>query len=116
MASTTLGQAIKMTRTRLGFTQVEIAEALDIPQSHLSRWELDKAVPSLEQVGALEVALGVRRGALLVQAGYVDSGITDIEIALRTYDGLSEELRGVAVEMFRLVIAGSNVREGQRAP
>lgn len=67
---TALGHAIVSVRKRRGMTQVQAAVAAGIPQVTLSRWD-NGARMSLDDLARLEEGLGVSRGAILVEAGYV---------------------------------------------
>ena len=99
-----MGQAIRLLRERADMTQMELAEATGVAQTQLSRWELDRVVPSLAQVAAIERGLGLRRGRLLVTAGYVDPDIGDVEAALLTDPRLSPDDREIVAELYRLVL------------
>lgn len=88
-----LGAAIRTARGRT--TQEKLAELLETDQSRVSKWERDHHRPSLEEVRAIEDALGRPRGFILVQAGLVElpQGLED-QIALdeRLSDGERELL------------------------
>lgn len=73
-----LGEAIRRVRASVG--QMELAKRMNDPvvdQSRISKWERGIGHPSLDQIRAIEDALGVRRGSVLRLAGYVeDEGST----------------------------------------
>jgi transcriptional regulator with XRE-family HTH domain len=55
---------------------MDFARALGVSESTLSRWE-GGSEPSLEQINDIESLLKLRKGALLIEAGYVDPPGTD---------------------------------------
>jgi transcriptional regulator with XRE-family HTH domain len=64
-----LGAAIR--RARGDRSQSELARRLEVTQSTVSIWESGDRVPFLEQMLELEDALGVPRGRLATEAGFV---------------------------------------------
>lgn len=65
-----LGQAIRRGRGEL--SQAELGRRVGRPQGSISMWESGTNVPSLEKLFDLEAALGLCRGALLVDAGLIE--------------------------------------------
>lgn len=73
-----LGDAIRAARGSL--SQAEVGASLgDVPQTTVSRWERGLVELTLEQVLALETALGLERGDLERRAGYIASRVEDEE-------------------------------------
>jgi len=103
-----LGNAIKAARQRRGMTQEELANELDTTKSAISKYELDKREPNLEQLRKIAHILGVTVSDL-VDSGYW-SRIPDYEIKtafsdnarrdklLCLYDQMSELGQQKAVE------------------
>lgn len=64
------GQQIKRQRLHKGMTQEQLAQALDIDQAAVSRWETGDQAPSLASQHALVRVLGVDLRLLLpLEAG-----------------------------------------------
>ena len=61
MATTTL----KAARLAKGWTQCQLADAAQMPQSHISRLERRAENPKLDTVRRLESALGLKAGTLV---------------------------------------------------
>jgi ribosome-binding protein aMBF1 (putative translation factor) len=100
-----LGAAIRQARmTSTLPTQVDLAAALGIEQTRLSRWELGKVMPSHVEVRQLEIAMGLRRGELLIQGGLVDLGDRDAELALQSDHRLQPESRQALLSLFRAAV------------
>lgn len=76
-----LGASIRKARGRT--TQEALAQAMKTDQSRVSKWERDHHRPTLEEIRAIEDAVGRPRGFILVHAGLVTlpRGIED-QIAL----------------------------------
>lgn len=81
-----LGRAIRDARKLAKLTQDDLAALLQTTQATLSRWELGDVL-TLDQVCAIEDALRLTRGHLLVAAGYVPLG-TSTEDVVRLDPGL----------------------------
>lgn len=45
--------SFKMAREKAGFTQIDAAKALNIPQSTLATWEIGKAMPRASKLSAI---------------------------------------------------------------
>lgn len=61
----TLGENIKNARINKGITQEELATALNTTKATISRYELDKRKPDVEQIQRIAAFLGVHEIALL---------------------------------------------------
>lgn len=59
-----MGEKIRALREAKGLSQNDLAEALGIDQSAVSKWESGKAEPTLFNVRRLANILGVEPGAL----------------------------------------------------
>lgn len=66
-----------------GLTQEQIGEIVGVHQTTVSKWLTGKTQPPLEYLPAVEEHLGLQRGRLLRQAGFVDDD-TDLETAIET--------------------------------
>lgn len=64
-----LGSAIRQVRGPL--SQTRLAERLDLDQTTVSRWEVGRAEPSLDEIARVEAAVGAEPGTVLRLAGYV---------------------------------------------
>lgn len=74
-----LGAAIREVRGNL--TQDELAAKLNTDQGTVSRWENGKLRPDLNDIKAIEDAVGVPHGTVLRRAGYIAEVVT-VEDAL----------------------------------
>jgi N-acetylglucosamine kinase-like BadF-type ATPase len=102
-----LGERIRFYRTKLGLTQIELAEKIHVSFQAVSSWECGNTLPDLENLYVLTETLGVSADALLqkqvsseelVFIG-IDGGGTSTEFALFTS-------RGHILKCFKL--AGTN--------
>ena len=60
-----IGEKIKQLRTEKNLTQPQLAEAIGIEQSYLSKLENDKSVPSADIFQAILKALNIEVGSFL---------------------------------------------------
>lgn len=60
-----LGKNIKLLRTALGWSQVDLAKKLNITKQTVSNWENDNIQPSIEMLVRLSKILGVTTDHLL---------------------------------------------------
>ena len=80
-----LGKMMKSLRVQKGITQESLALSLDVKQSTISSWEIERTSPTLEQLVKLSEIFGVTVDQLL--------GMTEEETAERsTAAKLSKEL------------------------
>jgi transcriptional regulator with XRE-family HTH domain len=99
-----MGIAIREARLGARLNQTELARKVKVEQSHLSRWELGKSLPGLAYVATIENVLSLHRGALLIQAGYVDlHGVSETERAIEVDPMLSDSVRSGLLAMYRAV-------------
>ena len=55
-----LGEKLSFLRKKHGMTQLELAEKLDVSRQAVSRWEADKAKPTLDNLQSLSKLYGVQ--------------------------------------------------------
>ncbi len=85
-----LGRAIRAQRHAAGLTQAELGSQIELspdrtlPQTALSRWEAGLVDLGVEQIRAVESALGVPYGTISVAANYVSAECRREEPPLRT--------------------------------
>jgi transcriptional regulator with XRE-family HTH domain len=99
-----LGDAISLFRKRVGFTQAGLAEQVGVTQTQVSRWERGTQVPSLAIIEELEALFNIKPGTLLVEGGYVDSGITDVEMAIRQDKRINPQERAIVAEFYQVAL------------
>lgn len=61
----TLGESITRLRTQNGWSQGDLADALDVSRQSISKWETDTSVPELEKLLRLSELFGVTLDALV---------------------------------------------------
>ena len=61
----TLGESIARLRTQKGWSQGDLADALDVSRQSISKWETDTSVPELEKLIRLSELFGVTLDALV---------------------------------------------------
>lgn len=76
---TALGRAIR--RHRGDLNQGVVADRMDVSQATVSNWELGVVELTCEQVALLEAGLGLTRGTLLVEAGYLGESLLGLDAA-----------------------------------
>ena len=74
-------EAVKRQREIAGVSQRQLADMLGVSQPTIHNWEHDTE-PSLDQLAAIEEALGMRAGGLVRAAGYVDEAPPSAEQAI----------------------------------
>lgn len=94
-----LGQALRDARTRAGLRNQDLlAELLGTTQQTVSRYE-NGDLTTLDDVVAIEDALGLGRGALLVAAGYVPEDIDVLDLIRRDLS-ITENRRELIIEVY----------------
>ena len=78
-ATVPLGEVIREVRGTL--TQDDLADAVGTDQGTVSRWERGNLRPTLDDLRAIEDALGLHHGAIVRRAGYVED-LTSVKAAL----------------------------------
>jgi transcriptional regulator with XRE-family HTH domain len=78
----------------------------DVPQTTISRWEIGSVSIDLEQLRAVEAALGLTPGTLFANSGYCRSQFTprDVENAIRSDRALDPSLKDTVVSMYRSAV------------
>jgi transcriptional regulator with XRE-family HTH domain len=100
-----LGEVMRQARTDSHLpTQVQLAAALGMEQTKLSRWELGKLLPNLVDIARVEDALRLPRGDLLLRCGAVELPDLDAERALEADRRLSDAGRSAMLSLFRLLL------------
>ena len=61
----TLGESIALLRTQKGWSQGDLADALDVSRQSISKWETDTSVPELDKLLRLSELFGVTLDALV---------------------------------------------------
>lgn len=61
----TLGESIARLRTQKGWSQGDLADALDVSRQSISKWETDTSVPELDKLIRLSELFGVTLDALV---------------------------------------------------
>jgi transcriptional regulator with XRE-family HTH domain len=80
--------------------QEDLAEWLGVGQPTVSRWARGEVVPSVHEIAALEDALGLRRGWILIASGFVDPA-SDVEGAIDLDPVLSDDSRHLLKTLYR---------------
>lgn len=86
-ATMDIGTAIRIRRGKM--SQTELAKSIGLKQNTISDWENGISLPTLDQVRALEDALDLPVGGLLLNAGYVETD--GIEAAIRADEALGDD-------------------------
>jgi HTH-type transcriptional regulator, cell division transcriptional repressor len=95
-----LGPAIRDARSAAGLSQLALADRAELlDQPAISHWENGTRIPSLEELSALEGALELSRGALLLAAGFVET--VGVEMAIAGDPNLDSLHRELLVETYR---------------
>ena len=107
MAHPKVCAALRQTRESLEpkITQDMLAERTGFRQTQISRWERTNE-PSLDELAALEKAMGVAPGTVLRAAGYVKDAKTVDEV-VHTDPNLAPELVGVVLQAYRAAVTAS---------
>jgi ribosome-binding protein aMBF1 (putative translation factor) len=61
-----MGQRIRAAREKRGMTRAQLAAAIGVATCSVCRWELGRRTPEAWAIRALEYALGLQIGSLLV--------------------------------------------------
>lgn len=84
--------ALREAREVAGISQRELAEAVGVSQPTIHNWERDTE-PSLDQLRAVEAALGLAAGQLARNAGYISGEALTPEQAISADGSLRVEDR-----------------------
>jgi transcriptional regulator with XRE-family HTH domain len=69
---TSAAQIIREHRSEAGVSQVELAKRLNVSQPLVSAWECGKVIPCIDDLVAIELALKVVKGRILMKVAYPD--------------------------------------------
>lgn len=88
-----VGENIRLVRIKAGISQEELAKAVGVTKSTISKYELDKRQLNYEQIKAIAEALGVPPYVLMDGSTFVGGGIFRVPhtIAIDT-DKINKEL------------------------
>ncbi len=90
----TLGKKIKTARKNAGLTQEQMAEKLMISRPAITKWELDKGIPDIENLKAISKLLDVSLDYLLNDGEDIDLNVIKEPIDLSKYGkGLKKKLK-----------------------
>ena len=66
MAGKDMGDIIRRTREEKGISQEKLAEYVGVSRQAVSKWEKGLALPTAENIGRIEQALGLEEGTLSI--------------------------------------------------
>ena len=69
----TWNEQIKNHRNRLGLSQLDLADELDVTQPCVSSWEAGKQTPDMRNLVKLETLFELAQGTLLVPVAYLST-------------------------------------------
>lgn len=95
-----LGTALKVVREAVGVSQGDLGAKIGKKQSYVHEWETGRKLLPLRLVGPIEDALGLSRGALLRQAGFVADAGASARDLLTSDPSLSPEDRVTLVQVY----------------
>ncbi len=81
----TLGEKIREARKKAGLTQEQLAEKLMISRPAITKWEIDRGLPDIENLKALSKLLNVSLDQLLDDGSGIDLNVIKEEIDLKAY-------------------------------
>lgn len=109
-----LGAAIRRHREAAGWSQDTLAEAAHLLQGQISNWErATRSVPGIDDLAAIEDAMGLIPGTLLVEAGYARLPSSAREM-LRMDPALSPERREIVLDLYDTQAARSKTSRARR--
>lgn len=93
-------------RLASGMTQVAVAVAMtdnkvSTVQSQVSDWENGNLQPSFEQLAHFEDAIGLPRGSILAEVGYVHA--TEVELAIYADGTLTKKFKQELLDAYHSV-------------
>lgn len=95
---------VRQARAQKGWTQEQLAEALDVATETISRYEVGRFPPSLPMLSRLADALEVDLQSLL---GMGPAGLTSVEAELiEGWRGLDSEERSIVLKLVRRLGGG----------
>lgn len=100
-----VGQAIRAERQAARITQEELAERVEVDQSTISGWERATGLVGIDQIAAVEQALGIPAGTVLRRARYLPE--IDTVWAIQSDPAISAETRRVLSDVYRASVGRS---------
>lgn len=100
-----LGAAIKEARFRLGISQTELAQMLDVSRASVSYWELGTHSPQAHHLAAMKEVLGlawedprppIRADQLAYWRGRVEQIAQHMALVLKEQERLAQDMGGAA--------------------
>lgn len=112
-----VGVALRHEREALKLSQEELAARSNgaFIQPNVSKWETGESTPGLDDVAALEKALGVNPGFLFSAAGYV-SPATSTRQAIETDPSLQPGYRSLVLAVYDTAVANSGEERAKSPP
>lgn len=101
--------AIRRERDGANLTQAGLGERLGVQQGQVGKWETERE-PSLDTIRAIEDVLGLRRGQLLRDAGYVIELRTTAD-AISSDPLLDRQGRTIVLRVYEAAIVEAEVDE-----
>lgn len=110
-----LGRQIQLAREGV-LSQADLGRRLGaylaepVPQPTISRWEQGRVDLGVETIRAIEVVLGLEKGALLAASGYVDYDSTptkDVEAIIMTDPRMHPSQRQSVLNIYRTFVETS---------
>lgn len=98
-------QAVRSARGAM--TQRQLAAALRVDQSKVSRWERGIMEPTLDEIAAIEKATGRPRGWILVACGSVGD-VASVEQAVAADAQLKDDWRAHVLDAYRAAVEMSS--------
>lgn len=112
-----VGRAIRRARSASKLSaQQALADVLGVEQTTVSKWERGEVLAELPQIMAVERALGLERGTILVLAGLVTLAPGQTERSLLSDPNLTDESRAALLTFYRAAarLAGLQPRAAPR--
>jgi transcriptional regulator with XRE-family HTH domain len=69
-----ISATIQTNRQRLGLSQIDLADELDVTQPSISSWERGKQMPDMKNIVKLERLFELTPGTLLIPIAYLSTG------------------------------------------
>jgi transcriptional regulator with XRE-family HTH domain len=95
-----VGAAMRAVRMDRHESQEAVAARIGVDQTVLSKWELGRVRPSLEDIERIEMGLILPPGGVLIRAGLVEIPATETERALASDPYISTEGRTALMHFY----------------
>lgn len=106
-----LGAEIEKAFTTRGWSQRQLGDAIGEAQTTVSDYKQAKVRVPLDVVVAIEDALGLTRGELLIDAGYVDVDALATTLAIERDLALDDGFRQLLLDLYRFAVERSATDE-----